>query len=186
MNALKFYVYAYLRDDGTPYYIGKGHGKRAWNKHIGITVPTNNKIILLESNLTEVGAFALERRYIRWYGRKDLGSGILRNLTDGGDGATGKRGPQKAPRSPEHIAKLAAAAKERMSDPAKRKQISMSLKGFVFSEERKAKLRGRIQSEETVAKRINKNTGKKRSPEQVERIRLGIIEGIRKKKEQAY
>jgi len=182
MIALKFYVYAYLRDDGTPYYIGKGHGKRAWNKHIGITVPTNNKIVLLESNLTEVGAFALERRYIRWYGRKDLGSGILRNLTDGGDGATGKRGPQKAPRSPEHIAKLVAAAKERMSDPVKRRQISMSLKGTIFSEERKIKLRGRKQSLETITKRINKNTGKKRSPEQVERIRLGIIEGIKKKK----
>lgn len=92
---MEYYTYAYLREDGTPYYIGKGKDRRAYKKGKGETRPPRDKsrIVILKRNLTEEEAFKHEIYMIAVFGRIDLGTGILRNKTDGGDGASGMVSP---------------------------------------------------------------------------------------------
>lgn len=90
-RAEMYYTYAYLREDGTPYYVGKGKGDRAYRK-VGkpcATPKDKGKIIYLKTNLTEEQSFNHERYMIFILGRKDLGTGILLNKSDGGEGASG-------------------------------------------------------------------------------------------------
>ena len=87
---MEYYTYAYLREDGTPYYIGKGKCDRIYSKNRKNKPPKDkSRIIYLKQNLTEAEAFKHEIYMIAVFGRKDLGTGILHNLTDGGEGGSG-------------------------------------------------------------------------------------------------
>jgi hypothetical protein len=84
-----YYTYAYLREDRTPYYIGKGSGKRVYSKIRSVSIPPEDRILILKKDLTEEESFQHEKYMIAIFGRKDLGTGILRNKTDGGEGVSG-------------------------------------------------------------------------------------------------
>jgi hypothetical protein len=86
-----YYVYVYLRKNGTPYYVGKGCGKRCHVRSGRVISPPSDpsRILILKEKLSESEAFKLERDLIYIFGRIDLGTGILHNRTNGGDGSSG-------------------------------------------------------------------------------------------------
>lgn len=134
-----YYVYQYLREDGTPYYIGKGKGNRAWykGKHERIKIPVDpERIVIIQENLTETEALDLETSLIAKHGRKDIGTGILRNLTDGGEGISGAR----FGRPPEErIQKIADALRGKVPSDETRKKMSISHTGLKDSNDTREK-----------------------------------------------
>ena len=101
-----FYVYKYTnRRTGEPFYIGKGKNYRA-SQHISDARNTSERtpkldmirklnfedgvsVSIVQDNMDESKALALEVQLIREIGRHDLGSGPLLNKTDGGEGISG-------------------------------------------------------------------------------------------------
>ena len=93
MNPRIYYTYAFLREDKTPYYVGKGKGKRAWaNRRKPPHRPKDDsRILILKEGLSEEEAINHEIYMIAVFGRKDRGTGILHNRTNGGEGVSGYR-----------------------------------------------------------------------------------------------
>jgi len=89
-------IYRHIRlDTNKVFYIGIGNVKRAldkrqrskyWNRIIN---KTEYEIQILKSDLVWDDACELERMLISYYGRKDNNTGILCNMTDGGEGGHG-------------------------------------------------------------------------------------------------
>ena len=157
MNSIKFsrtnppigcYVYVYLRKNGTPYYIGKGTGGRAWDSNAHNIKPHKNlkNIVIIEWDLTDAWALIRERYYIRWFGRKDNGTGILRNLNNGGTGNCGAIPWNKGKTIWDDDDKERIGNQNRSRGP---------------------------QSTETISKRVKKNIGKKRTIEQIQNLKNG-------------
>jgi hypothetical protein len=124
-----YYVYAYLRKDGTPYYIGKGSGRRAYSKQRAVARPTDiSQIKILAHHLSEPEAFLLETKLIKTYGRIDLGNGVLHNKTDGGDGVP-------------NVANKVAWNKGKKQSLEHNQKISKSLKAYKRTDEHNRKIK---------------------------------------------
>ena len=138
---MEYYTYAYLREDRTPYYIGKGKAGRITNFLHRIAIPKETeRIIYLKKNLTDEEARKHEIYMIAILGRKDLGTGILRNMTDGGEGCAGRRLSDETKKklsdahkgrkkSTEHRKALSEAAKKRKVSDKWRESVSSAKKG---------------------------------------------------------
>ena len=160
VNPNRFYTYAYLREDRTPYYIGKGNGDRVYRKRSkGINAPKDkNRIIKLKQNLTEEEAFRHEIYMIAVFGRKDLGTGIINNKTNGGEGVSGYTHTEETKK------KISEIGKGRECKQETRKKLSEASKGKSISEETKRKM------SEVKKGENNPNYGKEMSEEHKQKI----------------
>jgi hypothetical protein len=134
MTDCVYYTYAYIRPDGTPYYIGRGKGNRAFDISHRVKVPSKDRVLFLKQNLTYSEATDHEVYMIAVLGRKDLGTGILRNLTSGGEGRLGPKSRSECIKiseslkgrrlSPEHAEKARKARLGKPHSPETKKIMS--------------------------------------------------------------
>jgi hypothetical protein len=112
----EYYTYAYLQNDGLPYYIGKGKGRRLYDHRGKNCNPPKdkNRIIKLKQNLTEEEAFRHEVYMIAIFGKKCDGTGILMNISDGGNAPPKMYGDDSPTKRPDVRAKIGAANKIRL------------------------------------------------------------------------
>ncbi len=132
---MKYYTYAYLREDGTPYYIGKGSRHRIREYHSKyVKVPPKDRRLILKRFIDEDTAYQHEIYMISVYGRKDNNTGILINRTNGGDkppknNVAGWNRGLKQPCKPERAAKVSAALKGHKKSPEWRESLSKAMRG---------------------------------------------------------
>lgn len=151
MEENKFYVYRHIRlDKNVPFYIGIGSKpkkydtyqqeyKRAFRKDgrskhwYRIVEKHGYKVeILFEDSSYEL-IKQKEVEFIKLYGRQDLGTGILVNHTDGGDGIFNM--------SNETRAKISEASKKLLSTEEAKRKASVFFKQMWNNPEFKAKMR---------------------------------------------
>jgi hypothetical protein len=185
-------LYRHIRlDNNKPFYIGIGKtNKRAYsrskrNKYwISIVEKTEYKVEILFDDLTWEQACEKECEFIKLYGRKDKGTGILTNMTDGGDGAknpseyakelsrkrlTGNTYRRGTKNNDLTIEKIKKARANQIITEEHKKKISEAGKGRVVSEETKKKigignsksLLGRKLPKEVCEKMSKSRTGEK-------------------------
>ena len=161
-----YYVYVYKDPRPTKnqqvVYVGKGIGDRAWyhwnkrvlgNKGFGAFLALLRQeklepiIEIVRDGLEEAEAFYEEMKLIELYGRRDIRTGTLFNLTDGGEGLSGvirtdewRENISKALSTDEQITRNMIASRERWANQA-------------YKEKTVAAIRKALQDPEVIARR---------------------------------
>ena len=161
-----YYVYIYKDPRPTKnrqvVYVGKGTGDRAWyhwkkrvrgNKGFGALLALLRQeklepiIEIARESLEEAEAFYEEMKLIEVYGRRDLGTGTLFNLTDGGEGLAGvirtdewRKNISESLRTPEQVSRNVIASRERWANQE-------------YKEKTIAAIRKALQDPEVIARR---------------------------------
>lgn len=205
----RFYVYAWLYPDGRPFYVGKGCGKRDIRtkehnpifRHITAKIRRGGekpRVVRWHEWLREEDAHRLETAYIRLFGRRDNCTGILCNLTDGGDGTSNPSDETRAKlsratsgennpnfgRSPsaETRAKIGDKNRGRTHSAEARAKMSADRKGRAISAEQREKLRiastGKTHSVEVREKMSKAKKGKPGRP-RTDEERVKLITAVR-------
>lgn len=187
-NPYRFYVYAWQYPDGRTFYVGKGCRGRDVRpkrhnpifKRIVAKIQRQGsepRVVRWHDGLREEDAHRLEVAYIRLFGRRNTQTGVLANLTDGGEGGSGVVYSEEAranmsaaaagkPKSAAHCAKI-GDSKRGEAHPnfgkslraETRAKISAAHKGKTLSAEHRAKMSASISGEK------HPNFGKSPSPE---------------------
>lgn len=140
----EYCVYAYLRADSTPYYVGMGKSKRPYAQHkrgcMDLRPSDKSRIVIIANNLTRQEALVKETEEIARYGLKEEG-GLLQNLTSGGESPQMtfetrmrmSRAARGVSKNPESIKKMVATRRQNGSfcpSEETRLKLSLSHKGL--------------------------------------------------------
>src|SRR4029077_10823087 len=190
-----FYVYALFRENGVPFYIGKGRhyrwGFHEWDAKRGTSGHKHSIIrnmqlrgveiikIRLHEGLTEVIAHDYEVALIKAIGRGDAGP--LVNFTDGGEGLSGTKRTAEirskisiSQRNSKLVAAAHAARIGKKLTPETRAKISIAHRGRIHSAESRANMskahKGQGQTPEVLEKMAAARRGKPMSAEHKAKI----------------
>ena len=169
-----YQIYFHKRNDTNEiFYVGMGKDYRPKDKHSrsqwwwNVVNKVGYTIEIVHEGLTWDEACEYETKYIKDFGRKDMGTGILVNMTDGGDGTHG------------HIPWNKGITGVFKHTEEHKKHISNVMKGKVLSTETRNKLSiahtGKKVSLETREKQSKIHKGKKLSKQACINISKGKL-----------
>jgi uncharacterized protein involved in tellurium resistance len=172
------YVYRHIRlDKNEPFYIGIGSSKyynRAyrhknrsdfWKR---VANKGGYEVEILMDDLTWEQACEKEKEFIKLYGRVDLKTGCLVNMTDGGDGALNAIISEKTRKS------VAEANRRRVFTDEDRKKISIRHTGRKKSEESRKKLSNSLKNSEKFKEAIKINAEKYKGFKHSEKSKINM------------